>query len=106
MSVTTDDGMMSQNGFCADMDYDCIAQRAYNLSSYWLAAGARHLDTGNHYKAQQAVAKAIKHAGLNRSDVPITSKFPGTIGYDTTMQCQGSGLRRGLGNTGEICRFF
>lgn len=97
LAMTTDDGMMVQNVTgvtCAnETNFTCILAHARGLASEWLAAGGRHVDTANHYKTQPAIADALAASGLRRSDVFITTKCPGAIGYDGTMQCVDDNLQ-------------
>merc|ERR1719408_1222020 len=91
LAMTTDDGLMAQNvtgAACApDTNYTCVLAHARRLSSAWLAAGGRHVDTANHYKTQPAAADALAAQPLRRADVFVTTKCPGALGYEATLQC-------------------
>src|SRR5690625_841642 len=42
-----------------------------------LALGYRHIDTATNYKNESVVGRAIKHSGVEREDLFITTKVPG-----------------------------
>src|SRR5690625_4680267 len=42
-----------------------------------LAQGYRHIDTATNYKNESIVGRAIKHSGVDREDLFITTKLPG-----------------------------
>mmetsp|Transcript_17230 Transcript_17230/g.37976 ORF Transcript_17230/g.37976 Transcript_17230/m.37976 type:complete len:279 (-) Transcript_17230:21-857(-) len=56
------------------------------FTAMWLEKGFKGIDTANGYKDQPYVAKAISEAGMDRKDLFITTKVPGSNGYAATVQ--------------------
>jgi len=55
--------------------------------------GGTHVDGANDYRSQVAVAEALKNSGRPREEVFITTKCPGAIGYQATIQCADDNLQ-------------
>ncbi len=52
-----------------------------------LEAGYRHLDTARRYGNEKEVGSAVKHSGLPRREIFLTSKvWKENLGYDNTMR--------------------
>lgn len=52
-----------------------------------IEVGYRAIDTASHYHNEEAVGKAIRHCGVPREELFITTKFMcGDAGYDRTMR--------------------
>lgn len=74
-------------GDCDSTDYTCIKQHARWAIDEWLHIGGTHVDGANDYRTQTSIAEALQSSGLKREDVYITTKCPGAIGYQATIQC-------------------
>lgn len=74
-------------GDCATGDWNCAKQHARWSIEEWLHIGGTHIDGANDYKTQTSIAEALQASGVKREDVFITTKCPGAIGYQATMQC-------------------
>mmetsp|Transcript_98714 Transcript_98714/g.170982 ORF Transcript_98714/g.170982 Transcript_98714/m.170982 type:complete len:335 (-) Transcript_98714:105-1109(-) len=72
---------------CDSNDYTCIKQHARWIMDEWLHIGGTHIDGANDYRTQTSIAEALQASGLKREDVFITTKCPGAIGYQATIQC-------------------
>lgn len=60
-----------------------------------LKAGYRHIDTAQGYGNEQSVGDAVRHSGLKREDVFITSKLANSAhGYENTKAAFAETLRR------------
>lgn len=78
---------------CGSADFTCIKQHARFASDTWLHKGGTHLDAANDYRTQTEIADALRASGLRREDVFITTKCPGAIGYEATIQCADDNLQ-------------
>jgi len=74
-------------GDCAADDWTCAKQHAVWSIEEWLHIGGTHIDGANDYKTQTSIAEALQASGVKRENVFITTKCPGAIGYEATMQC-------------------
>lgn len=74
-------------GDCDSSDYTCIKQHARWAIDEWLHIGGTHVDGANIYRTQTSVAEALQASGVRREDVYITTKCPGAMGYQATIQC-------------------
>jgi diketogulonate reductase-like aldo/keto reductase len=72
---------------CGTTDFTCIKQHARWISDEWLHIGGTHIDAANDYRSQTSIAEALQASGRKREDVYITTKCPGSIGYEATIQC-------------------
>ena len=80
-------------GDCAHNDYTCVKEHARFASETWLHIGGTHIDGANDYRTQTSIAEALQASGLAREDVFITTKCPGAIGYQATIQCADDNLQ-------------
>jgi len=78
---------------CNPADYTCVKQHARFAVDNWLHIGGTHVDSANDYRTQTSVAEALVASGIRREDVFITTKCPGTIGYEATIQCADDNLQ-------------
>mmetsp|Transcript_15190 Transcript_15190/g.43420 ORF Transcript_15190/g.43420 Transcript_15190/m.43420 type:complete len:333 (+) Transcript_15190:67-1065(+) len=78
---------------CDHTDYTCIKQHARWSIDEWLHIGGTHIDGANDYRTQTSIAEALLESGKKREDVFITTKCPGAIGYDATIQCADDNLQ-------------
>ncbi|WP_261805934.1 aldo/keto reductase [Lapidilactobacillus luobeiensis] len=67
--------------------YQLNGASGVNAMSSALQQGYRLLDTAYNYENEGAVGAAIKHSGLSRADVLVTSKLPGRY-YQTDQAIQ------------------
>eukprot|EP00490_Sorites_sp_Unknown_P026394 CAMPEP_0114651670 /NCGR_PEP_ID=MMETSP0191-20121206/8490_1 /TAXON_ID=126664 /ORGANISM="Sorites sp." /LENGTH=321 /DNA_ID=CAMNT_0001865945 /DNA_START=38 /DNA_END=1004 /DNA_ORIENTATION=+ len=74
------------------------ARRA--VQSWLQDIGGTHVDTANDYRTQVQVGEALKASGRSRQEVFITTKCPGAIGFNATVQCIEDNLQM-LGFYGE-----
>jgi len=74
-------------GDCATADWTCAKQHARWAIDEWLHIGGTHIDGANDYKTQTSIGEALQASGLKRESLFITTKCPGAIGYEATMQC-------------------
>jgi len=72
---------------CDSSDYTCIKQHARWIAGEWLHIGGTHIDGANDYRTQTSIAESLQGSGVQREDVFITTKCPGAIGYQATIQC-------------------
>lgn len=72
---------------CTAGDYTCAKQHARWSIEEWLHIGGTHIDGANDYRTQTSIAEALQASGVKREDVFITTKCPGAIGYQATVQC-------------------
>jgi len=72
---------------CAHGDTICVEQHAKFAVENWLHIGATHIDTANDYRTQAVVGEALRTSGLKRDDFFITTKCPGAMGWEATLQC-------------------
>lgn len=80
-------------GDCGSTDYTCIKQHAHFAIDEWLHIGGTHIDGANDYRTQTVIGDALQASGLKREDVFITTKCPGAIGYQATIQCADDNLQ-------------
>jgi len=80
-------------GDCKREDSTCIQQHARFAIEDWLHIGGTHIDTANDYRTQTAIGGVLASSGLKREDLFITTKCPGTIGYEATIQCADDNLQ-------------
>uniref|UniRef100_A0A7R9ZUP5 NADP-dependent oxidoreductase domain-containing protein n=1 Tax=Pyrodinium bahamense TaxID=73915 RepID=A0A7R9ZUP5_9DINO len=78
---------------CAPTDYACIEQHARFAVDNWLRIGGTHVDGANNYRTQSVVGDALAVSGLRREDVFITTKCPGAMGFEATIQCADDNLQ-------------
>jgi len=78
---------------CAHTDFTCVKQHARFAVDNWLHIGGTHVDGANDYRTQTVVAEALLGSQLAREEVFITTKCPGTIGYEATIQCADDNLQ-------------
>jgi len=87
--------------YCAATDAECRGHMVRTAVSSWLNAGGRHLDCAFDYGSQVDVGHSIQDSGLDRSELFITSKCPGPIGYDAIKRCAHENVRQlGLNKSG------
>ncbi|CAJ1380784.1 unnamed protein product [Effrenium voratum] len=73
---------------CAGDNYTCAQEHARSALQSWLQeVGGRHLDTANDYRTQIQVGEALKASKVPREEVFITTKCPGPMGFNATLQC-------------------
>lgn len=73
---------------CADNNYSCAQEHARQAVQSWLqSVGGTHVDTANDYRTQVQVGEALKASGLAREEAFVTTKCPGAIGFNATLQC-------------------
>jgi len=80
-------------GDCQPNDWTCIQQHARFAVETWVHIGGRHIDGANDYRTQTSIAEALKGSGLRREEVFITTKCPGTMGYEAIIQCADDNLQ-------------
>lgn len=78
---------------CSSVDYSCVKQHARFSINNWLHIGGTHIDTANDYRTQTSVAEALVESGMKREDVFVTTKCPGAIGFEATIQCADDNLQ-------------
>ena len=89
--------MTGENGFVLENDvevpfigygtYKVKQEEAERIIGEALEAGYRHLDTASIYKNETAVGNAVKHSGIQRRDLFLTSKlWKDSLGYDETLR--------------------
>lgn len=78
---------------CHPTDFTCVKQHARFAVSNWLHLGGTHIDGANDYRTQTVIAEALQESGLKREDVFITTKCPGAMGYEATIQCADDNLQ-------------
>mmetsp|Transcript_129155 Transcript_129155/g.325916 ORF Transcript_129155/g.325916 Transcript_129155/m.325916 type:complete len:337 (+) Transcript_129155:109-1119(+) len=78
---------------CKSGDFTCVQQHARFAVESWLHMGGTHIDGANDYRTQTSVAEALLSSGLPRDEVFITTKCPGAIGYEATIQCADDNLQ-------------
>lgn len=78
---------------CGHTDFTCIRQHARFAADTWLHKGGTHLDAANDYRTQTEIADSLRASGLRREDVFITTKCPGAMGYEATIQCADDNLQ-------------
>jgi len=78
---------------CEKQDFLCINQHARFAVENWLHIGGTHIDGANNYRTQTSVAEALQRSGVSRDSVFITTKCPGAIGYQATIQCAEDNLQ-------------
>jgi len=80
-------------GDCTGTDFACAQTHARFATELWLNMGGRHIDGANDYRTQTSIAEALRSSGLSREDVFITTKCPGTMGYQAIIQCADDNLQ-------------
>jgi len=85
---------------CPIMGYSCAQDSARFAVESWLRLGGTHIDSANNYRTQVAVMEALRSAvpQRRREEIYITTKCPGAIGYQATIQCADDNLQM-LGQT-------
>eukprot|EP00933_Yihiella_yeosuensis_P006816 TRINITY_DN111623_c0_g1_i1.p1 TRINITY_DN111623_c0_g1~~TRINITY_DN111623_c0_g1_i1.p1 ORF type:complete len:340 (-),score=62.37 TRINITY_DN111623_c0_g1_i1:304-1323(-) len=79
---------------CKGDNFTCAQNHALEAVETWVGKlGATHVDTANNYRTQVQVGEALKATGVSRSEVFVTTKCPGTIGYNATLQCAEDNLQ-------------
>ena len=58
-----------------------------------LGLGYRAIDTAHNYKNQPAIARGIRDAGVPRKSLFLTSKVPGSLSFDATLDTNEQTLR-------------
>lgn len=89
---------------CVGDNFTCPQEHARTAVQVWLdTLHATHVDSANDYRTQVQVGEALKASGVPRSEVFLTTKCPGAIGYNATLQCLEDNLQMlGLyGSTGR-----
>ena len=62
-------------------------RETFDVVTYALEAGYRHIDTAQGYGNEEGVGKAVKQSGLKRGDLFITSKLVNRVrGYEETRR--------------------
>ena len=59
----------------------------FRLGHVLMLGGLAQLSEANDYRTQVQVGQALKASGKKRSDVFVTTKCPGAIGFNATLQC-------------------
>lgn len=57
--------------------WEMAGDEGYGAVREALAQGYRHIDTATNYKNESLVGRAIKHSGVDRDELFITTKVPG-----------------------------
>jgi diketogulonate reductase-like aldo/keto reductase len=70
-----------------------VRQRAKSAVTSWIELNGTHIDTANDYRTQVEVGEAVAASGLQRSELFITTKCPGPIGFLATLQCAEDNLQ-------------
>lgn len=78
---------------CKSGDFTCVKSHARFATENWLHIGGTHIDGANDYRTQTSIAEALQSSGISREDVFITTKCPGAIGYQATIQCADDNLQ-------------
>ncbi|NOZ48588.1 MAG: aldo/keto reductase [Chloroflexi bacterium] len=66
-----------------------------NAGRWALEAGYRHIDTASIYGNESGVGRAIRHSGVPREEIFVTTKvWNGDQGYDTTLKAFDASLGR------------
>jgi len=78
---------------CDTTDFTCVNQHARFAIDNWLHIGGRHVDAANDYRTQTSVGQALASSKLAREDYFLTTKCPGGIGYEATIQCADDNLQ-------------
>jgi diketogulonate reductase-like aldo/keto reductase len=78
---------------CGAIDFTCVKQHARFAIDNWLHIGGRHVDGANDYRTQTVIAEALQGSGLKREDIFLTTKCPGTMGFEATIQCADDNLQ-------------
>ena len=78
-------------GDCADNDYSCVRAKAKASVGDWLDLGGRHIDGANDYRTQVEIGEAVE--GTDRESLFITTKCPGALGMQATIQCHEDNLQ-------------
>lgn len=85
---------------CNSSDFTCVKQHARFAVDNWLHIGGRHIDGANDYRTQTSISEALTSSGLNREKFFLTTKCPGAIGFEATIQCADDNLQM-LGQFGS-----
>ena len=79
---------------CAKNDFACVRARAKASVGSWLKlSGGTHIDGANNYRTQVEIAEALRSGRIQREDVFITTKCPGAMGLQATIQCAEDNLQ-------------
>merc|ERR1719331_2656393 len=78
---------------CAHGDYACVQGHARVATDAWLKLGGTHIDSANDYRTQTSVAASLAASPLKREDLFVTTKCPGAIGFQATIQCADDNLQ-------------
>eukprot|EP00442_Polarella_glacialis_P053985 CAMPEP_0115057740 /NCGR_PEP_ID=MMETSP0227-20121206/5938_1 /TAXON_ID=89957 /ORGANISM="Polarella glacialis, Strain CCMP 1383" /LENGTH=333 /DNA_ID=CAMNT_0002442601 /DNA_START=80 /DNA_END=1081 /DNA_ORIENTATION=+ len=78
-------------GDCPSGAWGCTQQHARFAVENWLRIGGTHIDAANDYRTQSDISAALKT--VPREEVFITTKCPGTIGYQALIQCADDNLQ-------------
>lgn len=85
---------------CDTSDWTCAKQHARWAIDEWLHIGGTHIDGANDYRTQTSIGESLQASGVKREDVFITTKCPGAIGYQATIQCADDNMQM-LGQFGS-----
>lgn len=78
---------------CSNNNYTCVRQRAKSAVSSWIELDGTHIDTANDYRTQVEVGEAVTASGRQRSELFLTTKCPGPMGFLATIQCAEDNLQ-------------
>lgn len=78
---------------CSNNNYTCVRQRAKSAVSSWIELDGTHIDTANDYRTQVEVGEAVTSSGRQRSELFLTTKCPGPMGFLATIQCAEDNLQ-------------
>ena len=78
---------------CAKNNYTCVRAEAQSAVESWVELGGAHIDGANDYRTQVEVAKGLQSKHVARESVYITTKCPGAIGFEATIQCAEDALQ-------------
>lgn len=93
-TVTLSNGIkMPMIGFGTYLITD--AKEAYDSVRYAIDAGYRHIDTAALYQNEEAVGKAIRECGIDRSEIFLVTKmWNSEHGYDKALKAFDASLKR------------
>ena len=69
------------------------ARAKTSVSSWLKLSGGTHIDGANNYRTQVEIAEALRSGRIQREDVFITTKCPGAMGLQATIQCAEDNLQ-------------
>jgi diketogulonate reductase-like aldo/keto reductase len=79
---------------CAKANYTCVQGNALRATDAWLKLGGTHIDSANDYRTQTSVAASLAaRPDIKREDLFVTTKCPGAIGFQATIQCADDNLQ-------------